>query len=105
MMANIIITEVITMIAKVIGGHALDKTPFFKQLFNVSPFWVITRVIAAIFAIMVYFNLGPEAVYSEDTGQTLLGMGGLLHVLFSVFLFSGIFFALLIDFVLVVFVG
>src|SRR5690625_795814 len=105
MMAIIIITAVITMIAKVIGGHALDKTPFFKQLFNVSPFWVITRVIAAIFAIMVYFNLGPEAVYSEDTGQTLLGMGGLLHVLFSVFLFAGIFLPLLMNFGLMEFIG
>jgi len=54
---------------------------------------------------MVYFNLGPEAVYSEDTGQTLLGMGGLLHVLFSVFLFAGVFLPLLMNFGLMEFIG
>jgi len=105
MMAIIIITAIITIIAKIIGEQSFNKTPFFKQLFNVSPFWVITRVLAAIFAVMVYFNLGPEAVYSEDTGQTLLGMGGLLHVLFSVFLFAGVFLPLLMNFGLMEFIG
>jgi len=38
MMAIIIITAIITIIAKIIGEQSFNKTPFFKQLFNVSPF-------------------------------------------------------------------
>lgn len=105
MMIIIIITALMTVIAKAIDKHALEKTPFFQQLFDVSPFWVVTRVLAAVFAVMVFFKLGPEAIYSEDTGQTLLGMGGLLHVLFSVFLFAGIFLPLLMNFGLMEFIG
>src|SRR5690625_2659335 len=105
MMIIIVITAIITIIAKIIGKEALNKTPFFQQLFNVTPFWLITRVLAAIFAVMVYFNLGPEAVIGEDTGETLLGIGGLLHVLFSVFLFAGVFLPLLMNFGLMEFIG
>src|SRR5699024_2989884 len=105
MMLIIIITVIMTVTARIIGEDKFNKTPFFQQLFYVSPFWTITRVIAAVFAIMVYFNIGPEAVYSEDTGGTLLGDGGLLHVLFSVFLFAGIFLPLLMNFGLMEFFG
>lgn len=105
MMVIIIITAIMTILAKLIGDKAFSKTPFFQQLFDVSPFWTITRVLAAIFAIMVFFKIGPEAVYGDDTGQVLIGDGGLLHVLFSVFLFAGIFLPLLMNFGLMEFIG
>src|SRR5690625_4700911 len=98
-------TAIMTMTARIIWEDKFNKAPFFQQLFYVSPFWTITRVLAAVFAVMVYFKIGPEAVYSEDTGGTLLGDGGLLHVLFSVFLFAGIFLPLLMNFGLMEFFG
>src|SRR5699024_4585310 len=105
MMVIILATAIMTVIASLLGKEKFNKTPFFQQLFFVTPFWLITRVVAAIFVVMVYFKLGPEAVYSEDTGQTLLGDGGLLHVLFSVFLFAGVFLPLLMNFGLMEFFG
>lgn len=96
MMVIIIITAVMTIIAKFLGKEAFSKTPFFQQLFHVSTFWTITRVLAAIFAIMVYFRLGPEAIHGPATGQLLLG--DLLHVLFAVFLFAGLFLPLLMNY-------
>ena len=91
----IIITAIFTIIAKAIGPNAYNRTPFFQKLFYTNAFWTITRVIAAFFAIMVYFKLGPEAIHSEVTGETLMG---LLHVLFAVFLFAGMFLPLLMNF-------
>lgn len=96
MMVIIIISAVMSVIAKVGGEDSFKRTPFFKQLFHVSTFWTITRVLAAVFAVMVFFQLGPEAVYGEDTGQVLLD--DLLHVLFAVFLFAGLFLPLLMNF-------
>ncbi|WP_337018998.1 YjiH family protein [Oceanobacillus massiliensis] len=96
MMIIIVITAIMTIIAKLAGKEAFAKTPFFQQLFYTSPFWAITRIIAAIFAVMVYFELGPEAVYGENTGGMLLD--SLLHVLFAVFLFAGLFLPLLTNF-------
>ncbi|HLR67288.1 MAG TPA: YjiH family protein [Virgibacillus sp.] len=103
MMIIIVLTATITIIAKIIGEETMMKTPFFHQLFYVSPFWVITRVIAAIFAIMAFFQLGPEAIHGEATGQELLD--GLLHVLFAVFLFAGLILPLLMNFGLLDFFG
>src|SRR5699024_2687191 len=76
--------------------------PFLQRLFLIGNFWLIIRVLAAIFAIMVYFQLGTEAITGENTGQLLLD--DLLHVLFSVFLFSGFFLPLLSNFDLLVFI-
>ncbi|UJL46029.1 YjiH family protein [Virgibacillus sp. NKC19-16] len=96
MMIIIVFTAVMTMIAKFIGPNAFAKTPFFQSLFYTGWFWTITRVLAGIFAIMVFFRLGPEAVHGPDTGQMLLD--DLLHVLFAVFLFAGLFLPLLMNF-------
>ncbi|RDW20789.1 YjiH family protein [Oceanobacillus chungangensis] len=96
MMAIIVITAIMTVIIKITGRDAFQKTPFFQQLFDVNIFWSITRVVGAIFAVMVYFQIGPEAITGGDTGQTLLN--SLLHVLFAVFLFAGLFLPLLMNF-------
>ncbi|MFZ3580122.1 YjiH family protein [Virgibacillus sp. DJP39] len=96
MMWIIIITALGTVIVKFIGGEKLNRTPFFKQLFNVTPFWAVTRVVAAVFAVMVYYQLGSEVIYGANTGQLLLG--SLLHILFAVFLFAGLFLPLLMNY-------
>ncbi|MFC7062316.1 YjiH family protein [Halobacillus seohaensis] len=96
MMVIISITAIITLIVKIIGPDKLDRTPFFKSLFNVPTIWVITRILGMIFAMMVYFQVGPTAVTSANTGALLLD--DLLHVLFAVFLFAGLFLPLLLNF-------
>lgn len=96
MMIIIVVTAIMTVLARVLGREAFARTPFFQGLFYTSMFWTVTRVLAAIFAVMVYFRLGPEAVHGPATGQLLLG--DLLHVLFAVFLFAGLFLPLLMNF-------
>src|SRR5699024_7276369 len=82
-----VIITIIPVCAKFIGEEIMYISPFFHHSFYVTPFWTITRVIAAVFAVMVFFQLGPEAIHGVATGQELLD--GLLHVLFAVFLFAG----------------
>ncbi|WP_077623517.1 YjiH family protein [Sediminibacillus massiliensis] len=96
MMIIIAITAIASLAAKLAGRESLKRFPFFQQLLQVSWFWVITRLLAMVFAIMVFFELGHEAIYSPDTGGFILG--DLLHVLFSVFLFAGLFLPLLLNY-------
>lgn len=103
MMMILIITAVMTVITSFKENSFLNNYPFFKNLFGVSKFWVLIRVLAAVFAILVYFELGSEIFYSEDTGGLILH--DLLHVLFAVFLFAGIFLPLLMNFGLLEFFG
>src|SRR5690625_6139443 len=99
----IVLTALCTVLSKCRELQLFARTPFFQNLFNVTPFWAITRVIAAIFAVMVFFEIGPEAIYGENTGQELLD--GLLHTLFAFFLFAGLFLPLLFNFCFFVFFG
>ncbi|MDS9472342.1 YjiH family protein [Sporosarcina pasteurii] len=81
------------------------ETNFWVNLFNVSLFWVITRVIGAIFAILVVLQIGPEAIWNENTGGLLLSEDGLVTFLFTIFLFAGLLLPLLLNFGLLEFFG
>ena len=48
------------------------KPSFFVNLFKVSLFWIIVRVIGAVLAVLVVLQVGPEAIWSENTGGLLL---------------------------------
>ncbi|MCM3636411.1 YjiH family protein [Sporosarcina luteola] len=76
-----------------------------EGLFKVTPFWTVTRLLGAVFAIMVTFKLGPEAIWSENTGGLLLAPDGLVSFLFTIFLFAGLLLPLLLNFGLLEFFG
>ncbi len=82
------------------------KKPFFiSNLFAVTPFWVVIRVIAAVLAILVVMEIGPEWIWNENTGGLLLSEDGLVTLLFTIFLFAGLFLPLLLNFGLLEFFG
>lgn len=83
-------------IARKVNEH--HTVSFFDRLFNVNLFWTIVRIVGAVFAVMVLFQIGPEAVWGEDTGGLLLSPEGLLSFLFTIFLFAGLFLPLLMNF-------
>jgi nucleoside recognition membrane protein YjiH len=82
-----------------------EKNTFVNNLFKVTPFWTVTRVVGAIFAILIIFQLGPEAIWNENTGGMLLSPDGLVSFLFTIFLFAGLLLPLLLNFGLLEFFG
>lgn len=84
-----------------------EKQPgFITNLFKVSLFWTITRIIGALFALAVVLEIGPEAIWNENTGGLLLDAdGGLVTFLFTIFLFAGLLLPLLLNFGLLEFFG
>lgn len=71
------------------------KNDFLNGLLNVSLFWLVFRILGAIFICMVVFNFGPEVIKSEVTGQVVLD---LLPSLLAIFLVSGFLLPLVVDF-------
>ncbi|WP_374705421.1 YjiH family protein [Oceanobacillus sp. J11TS1] len=92
----IAITALLSLQAKIFKPSYISNSPFLDKLFNVSWIWQIVRVLGMIFSICALFNVGPTAFNSENTGGLLLY--DLVPVLFSVFLFAGLFLPLLLDF-------
>ena len=83
-----------------------DERTIIDSLFRVNWFWTIMRILAAIFAAMYLFQIGPESFISDNTAGLLITPdGGLVTVMFSLFLFAGLLLPLLTDFGLLEFFG
>lgn len=103
-----------TLFTKLFKPHFVLNNKFLLMLFNPSWIWLILRLLAFAFisiivlvekGLVVSPNLLPivEMITSPDTGSLVLS--DLLPVLFSIFLFAGLFLPLLLDFGLLEFIG
>lgn len=101
--AIIVITATCTIVTKAFKPKFILENKFLNSLFNVSTIWFIVRIMGGIFIICTMFQVGPEAIWSGNTGGMVLN--DLLPILFSVFLFAGLFLPLLLSFGLLEFVG
>ncbi len=75
---------------------------FLNKLFRVSPFWLVCRVLGALFTAMVVLGFGPEFIISADSGQTMIE---LIPSLLAIFFFTGYLLPLIVDFGFMDFVG
>nr|WP_106783406.1 YjiH family protein [Lysinibacillus timonensis] len=83
-----------------------EERTIINSIFRVNWFWTIMRVLAVVFATMYLFQIGPEAFTSDNTSGLLLTPdGGLVTMMFSLFLFAGLLLPLLTDFGLLEFFG
>lgn len=97
-----IVTAVITFMAiasllyrLIQPAFIADKT-FIHNLLSPSPLWLTVRLIGGVAVVMTYFQLGPKAIWEENTGGLVLE--GLLPTLFAVFIFAGLLLPLLLNF-------
>ncbi|MCM3389563.1 YjiH family protein [Ureibacillus chungkukjangi] len=83
-----------------------EERTLVDSLFRVNWFWTTMRILAVIFASMFLFQFGPESFTSEYTAGLLITPdGGLVTMMFSLFLFAGLLLPLLTDFGLLEFFG
>ncbi len=75
---------------------------FLKILAEVKPIWLATRIIAAIFVVIIYFDK-TSIVNNMDTGG--LVFYDLLPILFTIFFLAGITLPLLLNYGLLEFTG
>ncbi|MFC4321967.1 YjiH family protein [Litchfieldia salsa] len=91
-----VITAFISILASIVKPRVIMQSPFLEKLFLVTPVWLFARILGAAFAVMVLNEMGPAWIISENTGGLLFY--DLIPVLFSVFLFAGLFLPLLLNF-------
>ncbi len=101
--AIVVLMAIASVLTKVINPQFIRKNHFLRTLLKVNLFWLTTRVLGAIFIVMVYLQIGPEAITSSATGGLVLN--DLVPVLFSVFIFAGMLLPLLLNFGLLEFCG
>lgn len=99
----VMITAIGTLLTKIFSPKFIIKNNFLNTLFNVTPVWFVIRMLSAVFIVMALYEVGFAPIYSGDTGGLVLY--DLLPILFSVFLFAGLFLPLLLNFGLLEFIG
>lgn len=103
-MTGILVLSVIfSVVAKAFKPKWVLQSSFLKTLFYVSGFWLTMRILGAAFAILTLTKVGPEFIWSDLTGGTVLY--SLVPVLTTWFLFAGLLMPLLLDFGLMEFIG
>ncbi|USD66948.1 YjiH family protein [Vibrio sp. SCSIO 43136] len=95
--------SVATIYNKVAKPAFIANSPFLDTLFNPSPLWFAVRIIGGIAVLLTFFQVGPEAIWEENTGGLVLE--GLLPTLFAVFIFAGLLLPLLLNFGLLELMG
>lgn len=99
----IVFTGLVSLSHKIFKLFFVKKSDFLQEIFETSNLWIMVRVIGMVLAVMVYFQLGPKWIWSEDTGGLILN--DLILTLFSMFLFAGFLLPFLTDFGLLEYVG
>ena len=64
----IVVSVIGSLLAVVLKPKFITSSPYFNSLFNVSKFWLIARVVGMVIAISTLYQIGPEWIYSGDTG-------------------------------------
>lgn len=95
--------SVASVLTKLFQPAWITQRPFLNGLFNPNWIWLVVRIIGGAAVIMTFFQIGPKAVWEENTGGLVLE--GLLPTLFSVFIFAGLLLPLLLNFGLLELMG
>lgn len=97
------ISAILSLIATIVKPKFITNNKILSSLFTITPLWLVSRVLGGIFGVLAAFQIGPQMIISGDTGAFVLN--DLLTVLFSIFLFAGLFLPLLLNFGLLEFFG
>ncbi len=94
------VSAILSLLFKISKPKKINR---FNSMFLVSTPWVFIRLVGFILATLIFTKIGPEFIWSEDTGGLILY--DLILGLFSIFLFAGFLLPLLTDFGLLELVG
>ncbi|MGR5120433.1 YjiH family protein [Vibrio astriarenae] len=101
--AIICFSALVTLVANVIKPKFVNNSELLTRLFVLSPTWVVVRVLGAVFTLLALHQVGPEFIWSGDTGGLVLN--DLLPSLFVTFFFAGLLLPLLLNFGLLELLG
>lgn len=92
----VFLSFLIALITILFKPQTIMESKFLHGLFNIGPIALTTRGLAFVFGFIALFKIGPEFIWSTDTGGSILF--GLLTTLVAIFFFAGFVLPLLLDF-------
>jgi nucleoside recognition membrane protein YjiH len=80
-----------------------EQSTRMQQIFAVSRGWLLLRVIGCVIAVMIFFQIGPEIIWSDKTGHVVLY--DLATAIVTIFIFASFLLPLLTEYGLMELVG
>jgi len=81
----------------------LKAYPFIFEVFNTSPIWITLRVLGGLFCAMTYWQIGPEWIIGENTGQVAyIEIAG---IIFCIIAIANLLLSFLTDYGFLEFIG
>jgi nucleoside recognition membrane protein YjiH len=102
-MVLVVLSGAFTLFCVAVKPTYVKNNDFLRGLFIVGPVWYISRALGAVLYVMVYYQLGPEFIWSPDTGGTPVFI--LIPILVALFIFTSFVISLLTDFGLMEYFG
>ncbi|UWF57033.1 YjiH family protein [Staphylococcus hyicus] len=99
----ITLSGILTILCSTLYKNRLNPERQMAKTFSVGPLWVFVRLLAVVFAWLIYLKVGSEVIYSADTGD--LVFSSLLPTLVTIFFFAGLFLPFLMSYGLLEFFG
>ena len=99
----ICLSALISVFANTIKTAFIVHSELLTRLFILTPIWVVIRVLGAAFTLFALYKVGPEFIWSANTGGLVLH--DLLPSLLVTFFFAGLLLPLLLNFGLLEFLG
>ncbi|MGL5683458.1 MAG: YjiH family protein [Marinifilaceae bacterium] len=101
--ALVLIASISVLFTRLFKPQRVMRDPYLKSLLYPNLFWSVVRFMGLAIITMLLFKIGPEWVWSDNTGGLVLN--DLLPILLSVFVLAGLFLPLLLNFGLLEFIG
>ena len=86
-MVILIVSAVLSLYDYFAKPDWIRKNHYMSRAFSTTPLYLVSKVLGAIFAVMVVFKVGPEQVISADTGATMVDLCGTLFSIVLAFSF------------------
>ena len=77
-MAILVVSAVVSLYDYIVKPDWIRKNHYLSRAFSTTPLYLVSKIIGAVFAVMVVFKIGPEQVISADTGATMVDLCGTL---------------------------
>lgn len=99
----IVISCALALIYKIAKPDWIKNNDLLREVSDVSNFWIFARFVGLVIGLMTAFEVGPEIIYSPDTGGLILY--DLICGLFTIFLVAGFILPFLTEFGLLEYIG
>ena len=101
--AIVCISAVLSLWYSLRPAREFEHSTRIQQIFAVSHAWLLLRLLGCVVSLMIFFQVGPEFVWSESTGHIV--MYDLATAIVTIFIFASFLLPLLTEYGLMELVG